>query len=165
MKTSESDHFCLRFERQMPKGGHINRCNYFDIFVSFSKETPSRSQKHGKSNTIIKGNSKMKKKNCKTLLGAAATITQDELCYAPELATFVALDGTLMATITNIESMHPLLGEPGLEDWDIPDDVEGHFIESIFTLSKALRSSLHAYYAAIKEDSDDDSGEEQEISF
>ncbi|MDP2816144.1 MAG: hypothetical protein Q8O19_05645, partial [Rectinemataceae bacterium] len=49
------------------EGGHTNRCNYFDIFVSFTKETPSRSQKHGKSNTIIKGNLKMKKKNCKSL--------------------------------------------------------------------------------------------------
>ena len=106
----------------------------------------------------------MKKKNCKTLLAAAETITQDELCQAPELSTMIALDGTLMATMTSIEFNYPHLGYPESERWGIPEGVEEHFVDSIFTLAKALRSSLHAYYAVIQAGCDDP-GEEQKISF
>jgi len=106
----------------------------------------------------------MKNRNYKTLVAAAETITQDELCRAPELSIFIALDGTLMATMTNIEFNYPHLGNPESERWEIPDGVEEHFIDSVFTLAKALRSSLHAYYAAIKADCDNP-GEDREISF
>lgn len=106
----------------------------------------------------------MKKKNCKTLVAAAETITQDELCHAPELSTFVALDGTLMATMTNIEFSYPHLGNPESERWEIPDGVEEHFIDSIFSQAKALRRSLHAYYAVIQAGCDNPD-DKQEIDF
>ncbi|PIX52761.1 MAG: hypothetical protein COZ51_02450 [Candidatus Aquicultor secundus] len=106
----------------------------------------------------------MKKKSYKTLLAAAETITQDELRYASELSTFVALDGTLMATMTSIEFNYPHLGDPKSGNWGIPEGVEEHFMDSIFTLAKALRSSMHAYYAAIQENCNNP-GKEEEISF
>jgi|GEM_PF-1965153 len=106
----------------------------------------------------------MKKKNCKTLVAAAENITQDEHCHAPELSTFVALDGTLMATMSSIEFNYPHLGNPESVSWGMPDGVEEHFIDSIFTLAKALRSSLHAYYTVIQVGCVNP-GEEQEISF
>lgn len=107
---------------------------------------------------------KKNNKNCKTLVAAAEAITQDEICHASELPILVALDGTLMATVSSIEFNYPHLGNPESERWEIPDGVEEHFVNSIFTLAKALRSSLHAYYAVIQ-DGCDNPDEEQEISF
>ncbi len=96
----------------------------------------------------------MKKKIYPNLVRAAETITQAELCVAPELSTLVALDATLLATITLIEFQYPRPGQPESEFRDIADGVEEHIIDSIFILARALRSNLSAYYAAIQEDCD-----------
>lgn len=106
----------------------------------------------------------MKKKPPKNLVAAAETITQDELCHAPELTTLVALDATLMAAMTTIEFNYPHLGNPESGRRETPDCVEEYFIDSIFTLATALRSNLHAYYATIQTNCDFPE-QEHEVSF
>ena len=79
-------------------------------------------------------------------------MTQSELCLVPELATLVALDATLQATMTLLEFNYP--GRPESENRDTEDGIEEHIIDSIFNLAKALRSTLTAYYAAVQENCD-----------
>ncbi|MFZ4778606.1 MAG: hypothetical protein ACOYM3_24830 [Terrimicrobiaceae bacterium] len=96
----------------------------------------------------------MRKKFYPTLVKAAENITESELCHAPELATLIALDATLQATMTLLEFNYPYPGHPESENRDIEDGIEEHMIDSIFNLAKALRSTLTAYYAAVKENCD-----------
>lgn len=78
-------------------------------------------------------------------------LTQIDLCLAPELSTLVALDATLLATIVALEFNYPGLPSGECGNRDVAEGVEEHLVDSIFTLATALRSSLAAYYAAIKE--------------
>lgn len=94
----------------------------------------------------------MQRKIYPTLIKAAENITPAEMCTAPELPTLVALDATLLATMTLFEFQYPRPGQPESECRDIADGVEEHIVDSIFILAKALRSNLSAYYAAIQED-------------
>jgi hypothetical protein len=107
----------------------------------------------------------MENKFYPTLVKAAENITTEELWHAPELSTLVALDATLQATMTIIEFNNPCLNNSGSEDRDIADGVEEHILHSISTLTKALRSTLSAYYAAVQESCDDHHIDSQNISF
>jgi hypothetical protein len=91
------------------------------------------------------------KRNHPTLIQAAESISQDELCLAPELSTLAALDATLVATTTLLEFNYPYLARSLSRDPTSPDGVEEHLIDSICILAKALRSNLSAYYAAIQD--------------
>jgi len=99
-----------------------------------------------------------------SLINTAENMTQTELFQVPELSTLVALDATLMAAMSQIEFNNPCPKNSESEISDIADRVEEHLVDSILILARALRSTLSAYYAAIQENCDYPT-EQQDIEF
>lgn len=106
----------------------------------------------------------MTKKSCSTLLESAETLTQIELCQAPELPALIALDANLLAVIKLLEFQIPYLCHQREEPLRIEVGIEEHIANSICILANALRKNLAAYYAIFRE-SDDECTGQQEISF
>ena len=86
-----------------------------------------------------------------TLIQVADSLTKDEMCITPEIPTLFALDASLLATISILESQNPSICHPWSEDPDIDDGVEENIANSIVVMASALRHNLTAYYAAIRE--------------
>lgn len=98
-----------------------------------------------------------------TLLIATERLTMNELCMAPELPTLVTLDASLLAAISHLELQNPGLCDLGMNNRPMVEGVEEQIAVSIIILGNALRANLSAYYAAIKQNCDED--EQQEIEF
>jgi hypothetical protein len=112
----------------------------------------------------IERNDPMNNRPYPALVNAAESISQGELCLAPELPILAALDAALLAAATLLEFNHPSVIEGISECQNMGVGPEEHLAESICILATALRSNLAAYYAAIQE-SCDDCTSQQEISF
>jgi len=106
----------------------------------------------------------MDRKIYSPLVKFAENLTQAEMCQAPELPALIALDANLLAVINLLEFQNPFLYHPRPDNRDIADGVEEHIADSICLLANALRKNLSAYYAAIQENNDCYSTQ-QDISF
>ena len=90
-------------------------------------------------------------KTSSTLMQIAESLTNAELCITPEIPNLFALDASLLAKISILESQNPSICHPWSEDPDIDDGVEENIANSIIVMASALRYNLTAYYAAIRE--------------
>jgi len=98
-----------------------------------------------------------------TLVQSAESLTQNEMFLAPELPALIALDANLLAVIRLLEFQNPH-SQTRSDNRAIADGVEEHIVDSICLLANALRKSLSAYYATIRE-SQDEYIAHQEVSF
>lgn len=98
------------------------------------------------------------------LITAAENMTQEELFLAPELSSLVALDACLLAATTLLEFQNPPSRFSRSDDRETIRDAEEQIGESICILANALRANLSAYYAAIRQSSDDHQNQ-GEVSF
>lgn len=95
---------------------------------------------------------------------AAENLTMTELCVAPELSTLVALDASLLAAIQHLELQTPYLACSRKGNRHMTASAEEHIAESIVILGSALRANLLAYYAAIRQDCDEEN-DPREVEF
>lgn len=86
-----------------------------------------------------------------TLLQVADSLRRDEMCITPEIPTLFALDASLLATISILESQTPSVHHPWSDDPDIDDGVEENIANSIVIMANALRHNLTAYFSAVRE--------------
>ena len=85
-----------------------------------------------------------------TLSEALTCFKRSELAYAQELPTLAILDTALQAAcrILEVQYVHP--GDPEERVKDGTQWTEEFIVDNIYTLAKALQSSLNAYYAAVR---------------
>ncbi|MBF0544698.1 MAG: hypothetical protein HQM08_09700 [Candidatus Riflebacteria bacterium] len=84
---------------------------------------------------------------------------------APELSTLIALDASLLATISILEFQNPFPINSDTGNWDISEVAEDHIVCSICTLAKALRKNLAAFYSLIQMDLERRTETNQEVEF
>jgi hypothetical protein len=99
-----------------------------------------------------------------SLINDAEKITLEELCLAPELPSLVTLDASLLAAINLLEFHNPGSGFSRSGDRETTPATEEQIAESICILAGALRANLSAYYAAIR-NSSDEYRDQQEVAF
>lgn len=87
-----------------------------------------------------------------TLAQAAHTFTSTEIALAPELPTLAALDAALQAAKLILELQYPAPGDPSSLVRDDETTPEAALVDTIYTLSQALRSTLSAFYSLTRAD-------------
>jgi len=98
----------------------------------------------------------VKERSFQPLISMAESFTPAELAVAPELLSLAALDASLFAANRALQDAYPEWSDLLNRENDRQAKIDKHLADSICILTKALRSNLSAYYAAIQEACEDE---------